>query len=64
MKGEIYKVLSAGDLIFLADSGAPVEVKKVTKLGIYTDKAFFTFKEHGEKYYLTHRGYEDSLKGG
>ncbi len=62
MSSEIKKLLSVGDVVYSARNGAPMRVTKVSKFGFYTEKNYFSFYDVRKKYYLTQKGYEDSLK--
>lgn len=62
MSNQIKKLLSEGDVVYSARTGKPMRVTKVSKFGFYTEKKYFSFDDVRKKYYLTQKGYEDSLK--
>ena len=64
MSSQIRKLLSEGDVVYCAKTGKPMKVTKVCKFGFYTEKKYFSFDDVRKKYYLTGKGYEDSLKTG
>ena len=62
MSNQIKKLLSKGDTVYSASNGTPMEVTKVCKCGFYTKGKFFFYGDVRKKYFLTKKGYEDSLK--
>lgn len=60
-ENKIQKIMHPGDFIYSANGGAPLKVEKVTAMGLKTEEDFFYYEEHGDLYFLTERGYKDSL---
>ena len=58
----ISKVLSAGDVVYSSANGEPMKVAKVYSCGFNTESGYFSFNEHRKRYWLTRRGYLESIK--
>lgn len=61
MTEKIRKIMRPGDYIYSANGGEPLKVEEITSVGLVTDEDFFSYEEHGSLYFLTERGYKDSL---
>ena len=61
MSNQIKKLLSEGDIVYSARTGKPMRVTKVSKFVFYTEKKYFSFDDVRKKYYLTEKGWLDSL---
>lgn len=62
MSSQIRKLLSEGDVVYSARTGKPMRVTKVSKFGFYIKGSYFSYSDVRKKYFLTKKGYEDSLK--
>lgn len=62
MSNQIKKLLSEGDVVYSARTGKPMRVTKVSKFGFYIKGKYFSYSDVRKKYFLTKKGYEDSLK--
>lgn len=54
---KIQKVIKIGDFVYSSANGEPMEIIKISRLGFYTKKRFFSYGEHGKLYWLTKHGY-------
>ncbi len=59
---KISKVLREGDVVFSSANGQPMKVTRVYSNGFDTEDDYYSFEEHRELYYLTKRGYLDSIR--
>ena len=62
MSSQIKKLLSEGDTVYSAFSGIPMKVTKVCKCGFYVKGSYFSYSDVRKKYFLTKKGYENSLQ--
>lgn len=58
----ISKVLTAGAVVYSSADGEPMKITKVYSCGFNTESGYFSFDEHRNRYWLTRRGYLDSVK--
>ena len=59
---KISKILKVGDTVFSSKNGQPMKVTRIYSTGFDTEEDYFSFDEHRVLFYLTKRGYLDSVK--
>ncbi len=57
MSRQIKKLLSVGDVVFSAQGGREMVVRKIYNDGFETDEDFFSYGEVRKLYWLTRYGY-------
>lgn len=58
MSNQIKKLLKVGDIVYSAQGGVEMTVKKIKDEGFETDVDYFRYDEVRKLYYLTKHGYE------
>jgi hypothetical protein len=61
---KISKVLNEGDIVYSAANGQPIRVTWVYSCGFDSEQGYFSYDEHRSLFWLTKKGYSDSIRGG
>ena len=61
MSRQIKKLLSVGDVVYSAQGGRELVVKKIDDYGFETDEDYFFYDEVRKLYWLTLHGYRRSV---